>query len=66
MMGMSDRLVLKVRFNDKLESALLNDYRITGIKWNDVDNGHYLEITVSKKDILSAISAGNLKKQKPH
>lgn len=64
MMGMSDRLVLKVRFNDKLESALLNDYRITGIKWNDVDNGHYLEITVSKKDILSAISAGEFKETK--
>ena len=42
----------------------MNDYRITGIKWNDVDNGHYLEITVSKKDILSAISAGEFKETK--
>ena len=42
----------------------MNDYRITGIKWNDVDNGHYLEITVSKKDILFAISAGEFKETK--
>ena len=46
------RIDLKNKFN---YSIALDDYRIGGMKWNDVDNGRNFEFSVNKQDILDAL-----------
>lgn len=46
---------LRVRFNNKLHSIILNDYRIGGCKWNDIENGKCIEYPVNKEDIVIAL-----------
>ena len=49
------KLDLRVRFNNKLHSIILNDYRIGGCKWNDVEYGKCIEYPVNKEDIVIAL-----------
>lgn len=46
---------LRVRFNNKLYSVVLNDYRIGGCKWNDIEHGKYIEFPVNKEDVFVAL-----------
>ena len=46
------RIDLKNKFN---YSISLDDYRIGGMKWNDVDYGRNFEFSVNKQDILDAL-----------
>lgn len=46
---------LAVRYNDKLESVCINDYRVNGVKWNDVENGRYLATSIKLDDVLKAL-----------
>lgn len=48
-------LDLRVRFNNKLHSIILNDYRIGGCKWNDIEYGKCIEYPVNKEDIVIAL-----------
>ena len=49
------KLDLRVRFNNKLHSIILNDYRIGGCKWNDIEYGKCIEYPVNKEDIVIAL-----------
>ena len=49
------KLDLRVRFNNKLHSIILNDYRIGGCKWNDIKYGECIEYPVNKEDIVIAL-----------
>lgn len=53
------RIDLKNKFN---YSISLDDYRIGGMKWNDVDNGRNFEFSVNKQDILDALHINQTQK----
>lgn len=46
---------LRVRFNNKLYSIVLNDYRVSGCKWNDIEHGKCIEFPVNKEDVFVAL-----------
>lgn len=48
-------IYLRVRLNNKLHSIILNDYRIGGCKWNDIEHGECIEYPVNKEDIAIAL-----------
>lgn len=52
---MSEQIILEVKFNDKLQSIFLDDYRIGGCKWNDIDNGKTIKLYIKKQDLLHAL-----------
>lgn len=53
------RIDLKNKFN---YSISLDDYRIGGMKWNDVDNGRNFVFSVNKQDILDALHINQTQK----
>lgn len=52
MLDKDEQVVLEVKFNDKLQSIFLNNIRIGGVKWNDIDNGQYIKLYINKQDLL--------------
>lgn len=53
------RIDLKNKFN---YSISLDDYRIGGMKWNDVDNGRNFVFSANKQDILDALHINQTQK----
>ncbi|WP_300924545.1 hypothetical protein [uncultured Clostridium sp.] len=51
-----EQVILEVKFNNKLQSIFLNDWRVGGCKWNDVDGGQYLKLYLNKKDLLERVA----------
>lgn len=49
------KIDLRIRNNNKLHSIILNDYRIGGCKWNDIEHGECIEYPVNKEDIVIAL-----------
>jgi chromosome segregation ATPase len=48
---------IEVKYNNKAQSIVMNDWRIGGCKWNDVDNGKFLTLLVNKKDLMNELGA---------
>lgn len=48
---------IEVKYNNKAQSIVMNDWRIGGCKWNDVDNGKFLTLLVNKKDLINELGA---------
>ena len=46
---------IEVKYNDKLQSIVMNDWRIGGCKWNDIDNGKFITLLVNKKDLINQL-----------
>ena len=46
---------IEVKYNNKAQSIVMNDWRIGGCKWNDVDNGKFLTLLVNKKDLINEL-----------
>lgn len=49
------KIDLRIRNNNKLYSIVLNDYRIGGCKWNDIEHGKCIEFPVNKEDVFVAL-----------
>ena len=52
---MDDKIVLELKLNRKnkfLYSVSCNDYRVGGVKWNDVENGEYHKVDINVEDLL--------------
>ena len=49
------KINLRVIFNKKLYSILLNDYIVSGCKWNDIEHGKCIEYPVNKEDVFVAL-----------
>ena len=52
---------LEVKYNNKLQSICMNDFRIGGCKWNDIDNGSFLTLTINKKDLIDQLVENEVK-----
>lgn len=52
---------LEVKYNDKLQSICMNCFRIGGVKWNDIDNGSFLTLTLNKKDLINQLVENEVK-----
>lgn len=52
---MMSKIDLRIRNNNKLYSIVLNDYRIGGCKWNDIEHGKCIEFPVNKEDVFVAL-----------
>ena len=54
---MSDNklIELDIKFNDDLQSIILNGTRIGGVKWGDIDNGKSLKLYVNKDALLNEL-----------
>lgn len=49
------KIDLRIRNNNKLYSIVLDDYRIGGCKWNDIEHGKCIEFPVNKEDVFVAL-----------
>ena len=52
---------LEVKYNNKLQSICMNCFRIGGVKWNDIDNGSFLTLTINKKDLIDQLVENEVK-----
>lgn len=54
-----EKLHLRIKYNSRLQSIVLNDIRISGCKWNDVDYANFLFAIINKNELLEAIGMKN-------
>lgn len=47
-----EKIMLEVKFNKILQSVFLNDFRVGGCKWNDIDNGQVIKLSVNMEDLF--------------
>ena len=56
---MSEKIILELKFDTKNKynySVSCNDYRVGGIKWNDIDNGIYHKIEIDNEDLFYTLN----------
>ena len=52
---MNEKIILELKFDTKNKynySVSCNDYRVGGVKWNDVENGEYHKVDINVEDLL--------------